>query len=280
MMPVLAGLRHVRISRRGFHRWAGLTAIGAVAGTAGCGWLQPAPPGPPVSFDDLVVTESVAGTTEELRIRADGMALSLLISESVGGRIPTETLDSLRELLESDDLRREAAELAKALEQESCEPVVTRELRIGAFQVVQQTPCTAGVKTPTLDGVNGLLDELWKGGITEPLGSDGPELPRITVEGLLSGKPDGSRIEINNDRTAVQTYGSSKPRQKEVPEPQFDALRMISAGPFCESPGLPAFGSLVTVGDNDPIAVEFGAEGGECLAAIGVVNITKDLFLF
>lgn len=203
----------------------------------------------------------------------DGAALSLgSINLAVGGRLPSETLDALRDLLESDELRREVSEL----DDESCDYLgFIKDLQMGTFRIYENQPCVALVKTPTVDELNELLDGVLRDGITEPLGPGEPELQPILVEDFLDGKPN-YRIEIARDGTAVVTQFTGSESEGKVEGRQLDALRMICAGELCESPESPENGDLVTIGDRAPIAVQHGLEPGACLAAIAAVKIAKD----
>ncbi|NYE69092.1 hypothetical protein [Microlunatus parietis] len=277
-----------------------LLAAAVMIMTAGCA-LVPTPPNSPdrpspasptavppttgqptaeqtgADFDDIVATERLPDglAAQELRIMRDGAALNLESINRIGGRVPAATLEELRPLLESPELIEEAAVLETFVNGVCDDSLGIHELTMGDLHIVEKLPCTIPVDTPVLDQIKQLLDEVRKDGITKPLGADGPHFSSIDLEEIFDGRSSGSKITVRPDRTVVRhgPYETSGT----IDQPQFDAIRMITAGELCTEPaGEFEHGHLISVDGREPVAVQFLDPKGRCVAGNALVSIVAD----
>ncbi len=271
MAQVVGDTRGMTITRWRFQRWAALVVTGLLA-AAGCSLLPPEPvPLEPFGDFSLTTTGGVAGIYRELRISADGTAL-VLSDDPAAGRIGAATIDRLRQLLESEELRRDIARLQADRGESRCSDAFRTTLRMGELKPTWSDPCGM-VPTPALDQLDEIVQPFWKGFFEEPL-PERPAPPRIDIEEVRSGKPTGVRVEIASGQ-ATLIEGGTRGQTRELTPEQLYALQLSAAAPPCRPQQVLDDGHRITIGDQPVSAVVGGRAGPTCpeLSAIAAVGL-------
>lgn len=213
-------------TRRAF--LAGTAALVAAAATTGCSLLQNDPV-PYEPFGPFIVRETggVDGRNIPLMVSTDGVAL-LLGHEPAAGQLSEKRMVRLRELLESEDLRREAANPPNDSD-DRCSDQIGVSLEMGSLQIGRTQSCGSGVDAPrTFGEILRLLEDARSGDFDAPVTSADPALVPVRLE--RSGSDDEDEdyvIALRADGTGeVTERGRTTPTRDLEPE-QHDALRLL-----------------------------------------------------
>lgn len=265
------------ITRRGFHRRAGLliAALGTTA--AGCALLPPEPlPLTRFGAFTMTITGGVAGVFRQLQVTpSDGFGL-VLTERPAAGRIGTETLDRIGTLLESEAFRREAARPRP--DDMRCSDTFVATLRMGALTASREDPC-APTPAPEWDKLTALLQPFWEGRFEEPL-PDGAAPPPILVREIASGQPTGRQVELGPDGRATLRSGDRVLRTGRLEVPQLEALTVLATRPLCRPSRQFDDGFLISIGDQQvavPVGNRIGADCPELGAIAQLARSAVDL---
>ncbi|MFC7618754.1 hypothetical protein [Microlunatus sp. GCM10028923] len=249
------------ITRRGFHRRAGLliAALGTTA--AGCALLPPEPlPLTPFGAFTVTVTGGVAGIFRQLRVTPDDGIGLVLTDSPAAGRIGRQTLDRIGTLLESEAFRREAARPRP--DEMRCSDTFVATLRMGALTARREDPC-APSPAPEWDKLTALLQPFWEGNFEEPL-PEAPAPPPILVQEIASGRPTGRRVELGPTGQATLRTADRVLQTRRLEAPQLEALTVLATGPLCRPSRTFDDGFLIRIGDQQPVGPVGNRIGSDC----------------
>lgn len=250
------------ITRRGFHRRAGLLIAGLATTTAaGCSLLPPEPL-PLVRFGafTITITGGVAGVFRQLQVTPDDGIGLVLTERPAAGRISRPTLDRIGAVLESEAFRREAARPRP--DDVRCSDTFVATLRMGTLTASREDPC-APSPAPEWDRLTALLQPFWDGTFEEPL-PDLPAPPPILIREIASGRPTGRRVELGPDGQATLRSADRVLRTGRLEVRQLEALTVLAARPLCRPSREFDDGFLISVGDQQAAAPVGNRIGSDC----------------
>lgn len=196
--------------------------------TTGCTLLRQDPV-PYEPFGPFIVRETggVDGRNIPLMVSTDGVAL-LLGREPVAGQLSESRLQKLRELLESEELRREAANPPKDSE-EKCSDQIGISLEMGALRMSRRQTCGSdGDLPPTFGEILGLLADARSGSFDGPVAAPDPALVTVRLERTGSDDEDDDYVVVvRADGTGTVTRRGRSSPTDELGEEQRDALRLL-----------------------------------------------------
>ncbi|GAB3758789.1 twin-arginine translocation signal domain-containing protein [Microlunatus parietis] len=248
------------ITRRGFHRRAGLLIAALGTTTAGCALLPPEPlPLTRFGAFTMTVTGGVAGVFRQLQVTPSDRIGLVLTERPAAGRISTETLNRIGTLLESEAFRREAARPRP--DDMRCADTFVVTLRMGALTVSREDPC-APTPAPEWDKLTALLQPFWEGRFEEPLPA--ASAPPILVQEIASGRPTGRRAELGPDGQATLRSPDRVLRTGRLEVSQLAALTVLAARPLCRPAREFDDGFLISIGDQQAAAPVGNRIGPDC----------------
>lgn len=205
--------------------------VASLGSGAGCALLGKGPVDL-VPFGDFVVRETGGedGRDIPLLVSADGTAL-LVGRSPAAGRLSEQKMSRLQELLESERLRREAANPPEDEERSTCADGVVVTITMGSLTVRNGETCGgSGRATPAFDEVLALLEDARDGEFDAPLSDEIPPLPSLRLDRKgFEDEPDLTITVAPNGsaRLTPATKGSRTPRAEMLEPEQRDALRLV-----------------------------------------------------
>lgn len=200
----------------------------SAAATTGCTLLQKDPV-PYEPFGPFIVRETggVDGRNLPLMVSPDGVAL-LLGRETVAGQLSGSRMQKLRELLESEELRREAANPPKDSDGQ-CSDQIAVSLEMGALRMGSEQSCGGdGDTPPTFGEILGLLADARSGSFDGPVAAADPVLVPVRLERTGSeDEEDDYVVALRADGTGTVTQRGQSSPTDELEEAQLDALRLL-----------------------------------------------------
>ena len=186
-------------------------------------------PVPYEPFGPFVVRETggVDGRNIPLMVSTDGVAL-LLGREPAAGQLSASRMRRLRELLESKELRREAANPPKESD-DRCSDQIAVSLEMGALRMGREQPCGGDGNTPpTFGEILDLLADARQGSFDGPVTAAEPALVPVRLERTGSDDPDDDYVLVLRADGTGQVTRQGETRPTDVPEQeQLDALRLL-----------------------------------------------------
>ena len=194
-----------------------------------------AEPLPFVAFSDFEVGQfgGVGGRQNVLRVRTDGVAI-LMSPQPASGRFAASTVDRLRTLLESEELRREAAAAAaKDAEQRvpKCADLFSTAVTMGDLHLSVAEPCgsDAGPPTPAFDEIVTLTAAALRGEFDGPVDSREPKLRALELERAAYGDHVAFTITVDPDGRSTLSYAGHVRRRLTLDAADRDTLRLLVA---------------------------------------------------
>ena len=207
---------------------AGLLLLGSCAVAAPLGEPRLAPPEP---FGDFAVGKfgGVDGRQDILRVRADGVALSIA-PRPAAGRLDADTMRRLRELLTSEQFRMEVARENDRPPRDPmrCADGITTEVRMGSLVLRRSDSCGSPDRppVPAFSEIWSLLADARRGSFAAGMGATGPALVPVRAERLTD---PGYVITVDAAGVGTVSVGGGPARPGRLEQPQRDTLRLLLA---------------------------------------------------
>jgi hypothetical protein len=196
-------------------------------GVAACSIL----PSQPGSTTDQPFTVSEAGgvdgRTNTLLVRPDGVAV-LMSRRPAAGQLQPATLDRVRTLLASDDLREEAATASRE-RVPVCPDSLSVTLTIGDLTMTETGSCRGVTQAPSpaFDEIVRLLTPALSGRFDGPVVGDQPHLVPVRIEGRPLGQQQESVFAVDAEGQARRTTPGGPDDVRRLTADDRDVLRLL-----------------------------------------------------
>lgn len=183
-------------------------------------------------FGEFSVTRSggVAGVHDQLRVSPDGLAVELSPDLRVG-RLSAGRVARARQLLESDELAREARDARRDADDECVDTFVTG-VQMGDLSMVAPGSCGAGRRraTPALDELLTVVADARRGVFDEPLGPADVLASSVRVVQPAARGREPFTIDLDRDGTATLRRGAAAPERADLVGDQREGVGVVAHG--------------------------------------------------
>ena len=196
--------------------------VGAACDVAGGG------PEPPTD-QPFTISESggIDGRMNTLLVRPDGVAV-LMSRRPAAGQIRPETLDRVRGLLASEELREEAVRAGRE-RVPVCPDNLSVTLTVGDLSMTETGSCD-GVRqapSPAFDEIARLLAPPLGGVFDGPVASDQPRLVPLRLQGRPLGQREESVFTVDGEGRVRRTTPGRPDDVRSLPAGDRDVLRFL-----------------------------------------------------